>query len=479
MAGFPSADSPRADFPGADFPDAEYVILSSRLIPDHDGGFTLATLARARQMAAAGVHGGLGPLLLTLDPGTAAAHAQHRAAFAGRDLVVDPTRMRNLFDEAADPRGGAAAWLRSAAVPGGPDPSLEYREITDAAGRRILALPVIAGDPDWHVSTAPVAVYDERGRVAGVVDGFGALYRAWLEHVVEGLRAGDGTRPVVVICESRQLGELFAGWDDPALRLVHTIHTIHLEPPFTPDSALNTLWSRWFTLAERFDAVIWPTAAQRDDVEARFGTSDVHVVVPNAVPAAASVAPLAARDAGRVVMLNRLAPGKRVEHAIRAFAAVVAAVPGASLDIYGEGAERERLQALIDELGMPAHIALRGLTNDGGAVLDAASVFLSTSAFEGQGLSLAEALVHGCPVVAYDIRYGPRDLLAGGGGVLVPDADVEALAAALIALLTDVELRARLSAEAVAASRAVHPDHAMAALAQAVTDVLGRPSRRL
>jgi poly(glycerol-phosphate) alpha-glucosyltransferase len=40
-----------------DFPDAEYLILSSRLIPDRDGGYALATLARARQMAAAGERG--------------------------------------------------------------------------------------------------------------------------------------------------------------------------------------------------------------------------------------------------------------------------------------------------------------------------------------------------------------------------------------------------------------------------------------
>ena len=62
--------------------------------------------------------------------------------------------------------------------------------------------------------------------------------------------------------------------------------------------------------------------------------------------------------------------------------------------------------------------------------------------------------------------------------MLVPDADLDALAAALIDVLTDIELRARLTAEAVAASRAVHPDHAMAALSQAVNDVLARPSRR-
>jgi len=461
------------------FPDAEYLVLSSRLIPDRDGGYTLATLARARQLAAAGVHDGLGPLLLTVDPGTPAEHARHRAAFAGRDLVVDPARMRNLFDEAADPRGGAAAWLRAAAHPGEPDPALEYRTIrSDGASGASVALPVIAGDPDWHISPAPVVVYDAQGAAAGVLDGFGALYRAWLDHVVDGLRGGDTARPVIVICESRQLGELLAGWDDPALRLIHTIHTIHLEPPFTSDAPLNPLWSRWFGLAERFDAVLWPTHAQRADVEERFGASDLHVVVPHAVPAAASVAPLARRDPGRIVMLNRLAPGKRIDHAIRALALVRRSVPGATLDIYGSGPEADRLQALIDELGLGAHAVLRGTTDDSARVLSAASVFLSTSAFEGQGLSIAEALVAGCPVVAYDVRYGPRDLLGDGGGVLVHDGDLDALAGALVEVLTDVELRARLTAEAVAASRAVDPDHAMAALAAAVADVLARPSSR-
>ena len=465
--------------PGADvFPDAEYLVLSSRLVPDLDGGYTLATLARARQMAAAGVHGGAGPLLLTLDPGSPAEHARHRATFAGRELVVDPARMRNLFDEAADPRGGAAPWLLAAAHPGEPDPALTYRTIADARGGAVLALPVIDGDPDWHVSTAPVAVYDSAGGVAGVLDGFGALYRAWLAHVVAGLRAGSADRPVVVICESRQLGELLAGWDDPALRLVHAIHTIHLEPPFTPDAPVNALWSRWFGLAERFDAVLWPTPSQRADVRARFGEEGVHVVVPNAVPAAASVRPLSERVPGRIVMLNRLAPGKRVDHAVRAMVRVLRAVPDATLDVHGDGAERARLQRLIDDEGLRAHVVLRGLTDDPGRVLDEAAVFLSTSAFEGQGLSIAEALAHGCPVVAYDVRYGPRDLLAQGGGTLVPDGDIDALADALVDVLADVGLRARLSAEAVAAARAVHPEQAMAALAQAVRDVLARPSRR-
>ncbi|MDE0547659.1 glycosyltransferase [Microbacterium sp. C7(2022)] len=460
------------------FPDAEYLVLSSRLIPDMDGGYTLATLARARQMAASGIYDGAGPWLLTVDPGTPEDHARHRATFDGRDLVTDPARMRNLFDEAAAPGGGAADWLRRAARPGEPDPALEYRVIPDAAGRPCVGLPVIAGDPDWHVSTAPVAVYDEDGAVAGVVDGFGGLYRAWLSHVVDEVRAGDAERPVVVLCESRQLGELLVGWQDSGIRLVHAIHTIHLEPPYEPDGPMNSLWSRWFTLAERFDAVLWPTRSQRSDVVARFGEDDVHVVVPHAVPPVDSVTAAHDRVHGRVVMLNRLAPGKRVDLAISAFVDVIAAVPDARLDIYGDGPLRAELQELIDEVGLGTHVTLRGLTGDPGRVLDEASVFLSTSAFEGQGLSLAEAMVHGCPVVAFDIRYGPRDLLSAGGGVLVPDGETGALADALIDVLQSPERRAQLSHEGVAAARAVDPEHVMAALASAVRDALARPSRR-
>jgi len=459
-----------------DFPDAWYVSLSSRLVPDLDGGYTIAALRRARHMADAGVDGGRGPVLLTVDPGTHADHDAHRAEFVRRGLLEAPERLRNLFDEAADPHGGAAAWLRDAAHPGEPDPALTYREIPGVDGRTVLELPVLAGDPDWHISTAPVVVRARGGAVAGVLDGFGALYRAWLDTVVAGLRA-LADKPVVVVCESRQLGELLVGWADPDVRLIHAIHTIHLEPPYTPDAGLNPLWTRWFPLAERFDAVLWPTAAQHRDVSARFGASDVHVVAPHGVAVAASVVPPRARDAGRVVMLGRLAPGKRVDAAIRAFARVVAAVPDARLDLYGEGAERDRLQALIDERGLAAHIALRGATLDPGRVLDEASVYLQTSAFEGQGLALAEALAHGCPAVVFDIRYGPRDLLAYGGGILVPDGDEDALAAALIDVLTDAARRERLAYDAVAASRAVDPEHAMSALASAVTDVLARPRR--
>jgi glycosyltransferase involved in cell wall biosynthesis len=121
---------------------------------------------------------------------------------------------------------------------------------------------------------------------------------------------------------------------------------------------------------------------------------------------------------------------------------------------------------------------LRGITDDPGRVLDEASAFLTTSAFEGQALAIVEAMVHGCPVVAYDVRYGPRDHLANGGGVLVPDGDIDALAAAIVRVIDDPDEHARLAREAAQMARRVDPDRVTEALAQAVRDVLAAPSRR-
>ncbi|MGO3235011.1 MAG: glycosyltransferase, partial [Microbacterium sp.] len=107
-----------------------------------------------------------------------------------------------------------------------------------------------------------------------------------------------------------------------------------------------------------------------------------------------------------------------------------------------------------------------------------ASVVVSASAFEGQGLSLAEALAPGRPVVSYDVRYGPSDLLAGGGGLLIPDGDEAALADALRRVLTDAELRTRLAVEAPAAASVWGDDRTLEALAATVRDVLATASRR-
>ncbi len=52
-----------------------------------------------------------------------------------------------------------------------------------------------------------------------------------------------------------------------------------------------------------------------------------------------------------------------------------------------------------------------------------------TSSFEGYPLATLESMSRGCPVVSYDIRYGPREQISDGvDGFLVPPGDIELLA---------------------------------------------------
>lgn len=452
------------------FPDAAFLVLSSRLIPGLDGGYTIATAARARQMAGRGAD----VQVLTFDPADAAAHEDHRAEFERLRMLPRSIPLRNLFDEATATGGGAASWLRAAARRARPgrepaDSADEYRELRDSTGRLFVALPVITRNPDWHLSTAPVRVYDEHGALVGTLPGFGGLYRAWLDHLADTI-----DRPVVVICESRQLGELIAAWAHPRVRIVHAVHTMHLEPPYTPDAPVNALWRRWFAVSDRFDAVIWPTQSQRDDVVERFGGDALHLVAPHGIPLPAVRDD--EREDGLVVSVSRLAPGKRVDHLVRAFLA--AGVPGTRLEIWGDGPSAASLAELLDELGAGERVRMMGRTDEPDAVLRRGSLMVTSTAFEGQGLSIVEALAVGCPVISYDVRYGPGDALRRGGGLLVPAGDERALAEAIRSVLTDADLRERLAGEAPAAASAWSEDAAMDALATAVRVALSGPPRR-
>ena len=97
-----------------------------------------------------------------------------------------------------------------------------------------------------------------------------------------------------------------------------------------------------------------------------------------------------------------------------------------------------------------------------------------SSSFEGYPLSTLESMSRGCPVVSYDIKYGPREQITDGvDGFLVPRGDVDALADRLVELLRSPELVARMSRAARETARRKGPDEFLADWAR----VLGERGR--
>src|SRR5690554_1965109 len=460
------------------FPEANYFIASSRLRPGMDGGYTVSTLRRAQQFVE---HAGVNPVLLTFDfwPD----YEQVVADFTDLGFMGGQTRLRNLLQDARR----TPDFLRKAAIAGGPtaestdlvmaDADLDsqgrpwrviatdpltgvivHTDFLDLEGTPVLRVPYVTGRADWHQAPVHITVFDADGGVAGQLDGFGGLYRAWMQHVLD---TSAGALPNVVVCESRQVGELLFDLPGDDLRLVHTVHSAHVSAPYQWDSPIDGLWASWFELIDGFDAVLWLTETQRQAVERRFGARNNFWVVPHAV----DVEPRAAvgdRDPDLAVMIGRLVALKRLDQALMAFRPVVARNPRARLLIFGEGPDEQRLRSLVAELGIRDSVEFRGHQADAADQLNEAAALVLTSTYEGQPLVILEALARGCPVVSYDINFGPSDMVIDGvNGMLVPDGDVEAMTDALSSVLGNRRRLEDLSAGAYESAQRHAPQHSM------------------
>jgi len=166
------------------------------------------------------------------------------------------------------------------------------------------------------------------------------------------------------------------------------------------------------------------------------------VVVPNGLGAAAPPDPTARRDRRRAIVLAGRTRRKRVSHAIRAVqSANDAGIGPVALDIYGDGESRAALESLAS--GDP-RIRFRGHDPHARDRLRDASFLLVTAHSEGFPLTLIEAMASGCLPIAYDIDYGPADLIRNGkNGFLVPPGDIAALTRAMGTLLDSPERRVK------------------------------------
>ena len=76
-------------------------------------------------------------------------------------------------------------------------------------------------------------------------------------------------------------------------------------------------------------------------------------------------------------------------------------------------------------------------------------MLVMSSHYEGFPMVMVEAMAHALPVVSFDYKCGPRDIIDHGtNGLIVPDGDIPALAAALLRLMTDDKLRKTMSENA-------------------------------
>ncbi|MBT2387013.1 glycosyltransferase family 4 protein [Streptomyces sp. ISL-11] len=228
----------------------------------------------------------------------------------------------------------------------------------------------------------------------------------------------------------------------------------------------------------RLDAVTTVTEADAATYRKLMRLPGVRVeAVPNSIPAPA----LAPSDStGKwVVAAGRLAPAKRYDLLIRAFEKVVAERPDWRLRIYGAGAERAKLRAQIDKRGLYNHVYLMGPANPLEAEWVKGSVGAVTSSLESFGMTIVEAMRCGLPVVSTDCPHGPGEIIDNGvDGLLVPTGKVDGIAAGLLKLINDDELRARMGRAALESSARFDPERVAGRYDELFTDLVSRGGLR-
>lgn len=162
--------------------------------------------------------------------------------------------------------------------------------------------------------------------------------------------------------------------------------------------------------------------------------------------------PLSAVDNSRrekmVLAAGRLTKAKGFDYLLCAWKQLEPCYPQWQLVIAGEGEEGEHIENMIKQFQL-SHVTLAGNVEHIEKMYQRASVFSLSSRNEGFGMVLTEAMYYGIPVVSFDCKAGPKDIVIHGqNGFLVQTGDVDKMAKRLAQLMKNQELREQMGAQA-------------------------------
>lgn len=153
----------------------------------------------------------------------------------------------------------------------------------------------------------------------------------------------------------------------------------------------------------------------------------------------------------RVIAVGRLDYQKGFDRLIEAWEWIQGAgkLTDWRLDIFGQGEWKEMLQRMIEEKGLQHSVQIHRPTKQIGEEYVKSSLLVMSSHYEGFPMVMIESMACGLPVVSFDYKCGPKDIIQHGiNGLLVPEGDIKALANAMMEVMTDEAYRRMLSRNA-------------------------------
>jgi len=160
----------------------------------------------------------------------------------------------------------------------------------------------------------------------------------------------------------------------------------------------------------------------------------------------------------RLVVVCRLAPNKRVDHALRAVKCLLERGVEAEIQVVGTGEAEAAVRRVAGELGLGAHVVFTGPLpeSEKDALLRRAHVLLHTSQREGWGLNVIEANAMGTPAVVYPVAGLVESTLHRQTGLVAKAETPDALTDSLQDLLKAPEAYQRYRRNAWERAKTFH-----------------------
>lgn len=153
----------------------------------------------------------------------------------------------------------------------------------------------------------------------------------------------------------------------------------------------------------------------------------------------------------RVIAVGRLDYQKGFDRLIKAWRIIMenGKFPDWKLDIFGQGEWKDMLQGMIDNFSLQHSVKLNAPTKNIVQEYTKSSMLVMSSNYEGFPMVMIEAMACGLPVVSFDFKCGPKDIIDNNAnGILVHNGDIKKLADAMMKLMKDETLRKKMSEQA-------------------------------
>jgi glycosyltransferase involved in cell wall biosynthesis len=246
---------------------------------------------------------------------------------------------------------------------------------------------------------------------------------------------------------------------------------LFMDAPRFIQPTLNKIWNKYLAWTYgKAEALIYPSEMARGLLEKLGKKNQMSHVLSNGINTQ-DFKPISAgdiisltdfhkkfnipQDSVKLLFVGRLFPEKSVDTLVRAVPHILEKHPNTHVMLVGAGHQREKLEKIVDELGLKKSVTFLGLVSDEDKVLayNASDIFVLPSLAELEGMVVLEAMACGKPIIISDAPMSASRFFVDGNGFLFETKNHRDLAEKASRLIADGELRKKMGAVSLEKSK--------------------------